>query len=182
MHNYNHAAIFIWIISTKYKNFFVESISETNYKKIINVRNQVYRKYDIFYNKSSIPYDSVNDYFLLSQNNEKCYLGKIKADTDNEVRILKSIYSKNDLLKKSKQIKIIVYNDEEYTMRQVYLTTLSTASIRWRAESLTKDDGYILSKMTINYVSGKTQRINLYNMMCHVRGQSSSISEKNPLN
>ena len=156
---YFYASLFVLVIITFiciYKDFrfnyiVLTEISESKYNKIIESRKETNNKIELYYDGNIISYNEEDNYYLINIIN----YNKIYSD-----------YKINVLEKNTSEIKIIMYNNNEYKISKLCISTLPIINITTTKEMKENSYGNVLLM---------NDEANAYDIKFHIRGGTSSL-------
>lgn len=143
-------------------------INQEEFDNIISTREEYKNFVEIKHNNEPIPFDEVNNYYLLSQVEDMNYNGYISIDKF-EVDILKPNKSKDKIISTNDNLVILAYNDSYYKIINLKLTYFPVIKLDNFTNSVTIYE---------NNFEREVLNVQKYAMSYHVRGGSTATSTK----
>ena len=143
-------------------------ITQQEFDKIISTKEEYKDFIDVKHNNESIPFDKVNNYYLLSQVEGSKYNGHISIDKF-EIDILKNNKSKNEIISTNDNLVILAYNDKYYKIINLKLTCFPVIKLDESSNKVTIYD---------NDSEREVLNVQKHSMSYHIRGNSTAVSKK----
>lgn len=162
--------------------FSVKTISNEKYNEIIKGKTEtIFQDVEITLNNETIAKLENNNYYIVQKNDEK-YEGNLSNKGNKyKLRILENDDSKLDLIKNGEPLKLIIYNENNYEVRNIYMTYIPIIEIsesEW-AEYREKDKELYTGYINLySYLDDNTYQKEKYFSLYHRRGTSTLSSTK----
>lgn len=98
-------------ININTKIFSNDIIGENEFKKIITEKQEYKNDIKIYYNDYEIPYNRLDNYYILSTDKKGFYLGNITNKENYNIKIKKTNFSKKEIIEKNENIIILLYKE-----------------------------------------------------------------------
>ena len=148
--------------------FGKKSINKEKFNNIISEKEEYKDQLDVKHNGESIPYDKTNNFYLLSQVELPKYKGNINIE-NFKIGILNNEKEKDDIISEDDELILLAYNNKYYKIINLKMTYFPVIKLDNFSEKVIVYDN-----------DGKRQTLNVqeYSMSYHIRGASTSVSEK----
>lgn len=113
----------------KNRIFGLKVITEENFKELIKEKEEITSDIPLYFNGSKITYIKSEDYYFINQKSEDSYVGNITCESSYNIKVVKPNKVKTDIIKNNECIQIIVYNDANYKVINLKMTTLPIVTI-----------------------------------------------------
>lgn len=166
----------------KNKIFANRVIDKEKAESIISSREIYANDIELFYNDHVVPYakkeTSEESFYLLSQIDTLDYKGLIKNEEGFTIRVIKPEEKKEELIRNNKALAILLYNDKQYKIVHLKMTTLPVISISFKENKNKQTLGTMLF-----YEPNGDKRENIlaikdYDVRYHERGATSKVDPK----
>jgi len=104
-------------------------IKEKNVKELIETKEEIYYNIPLYFNGKEIPYVESENYYFINQKKDDSYVGNIYCNSEYNIVMVKPDKTKNEIIKNDECIKIILYNDSNYKIINLKMTTLPIVTI-----------------------------------------------------
>lgn len=161
--------------------FSIQTLSSEEYEEIIKTRQENSLDIDITLNGETIAALSDNSYFVV-QKNDDAYEGNLSIKENKyKLAIIKPEYSKLELIKNGEALKLLIYDNDNYEIRDIYLTYIPIVVINnsqyYEWADLGKDI-YTAELNLYSYLNDEMYQKETYYIKHHVRGNLTLDSSK----
>lgn len=156
----------------------VPVISAEEAVKLIEERQEYQKEIKIKYEGTTLPEIDEQGIFLLPQNGNEEYVGRLSGEAPFELAVVLPKQAKADLMASGKPLQILAYNEDVYREFRIVFSNLPVLSIEHTGE----DEDGLLGEMTLidptgNGRDGVTEIV-FTDCSYHVRGASSRNLDK----
>lgn len=162
--------------------FSIEIINRERLDEIIENKTEIsFDDVELKFNNDNIAKLNNNDYYIIERNDEE-YEGTLSIkDNKYNLLLLSPSKSKLDLIKNGEPLKLLIYNNESYEIRDIYMTYIPIIEINDSKYLEYRDNGKDLYSGNINlyeYINDSTYQREAYYTLYHVRGNSTANNYK----
>lgn len=162
--------------------FSIKAISNKEYKEIIDNRIlTTFEDFELTFNNELVSKLDNNDYYIVQKNDEE-YEGSLSNKNNKyKISVLNPEDSKLNLIKNGKSIKLLIYNDKNYEIRNLYMTYIPIIEIsdsNWAEYRENEKDLYTGYISVYSYLNDSTYQSKKYFSLYHRRGNSTLSSTK----